>query len=722
MLSTTSKEAIKTALAMTISYGIALYMDWEKPLWAGLVVVLISLATVGQSLNKGAMRMFGTLLAGVVALIILAFFIQDRWLFMLALSAWVGFCTYMMGGQRYQYFWQMAGLVALIITVDAGADSANAFATAALRAQQTGLGVLVYSLVTIFVWPSKSQVPFETTVRAYASSQQQLYQAYLQMMKNTAKDQDTQALRGQLLQEQKKFSQLLDAAESDSLSISEFRLQWRRFQQHASELTESMEHWRESFADTQTLDLSRFLPDLSAFTRQLDQRLDDIGRMLAEQTPEQRPTQIRLEFDLDEFASLGQFDRAALAVSKASLLQLDTLSQSMFECLSEIKGFAQPVMGTEAVTHTSFNPVSQFDPDRIRVVFRVVSTLWLAYLAVIYIDGLPGGFTLVIISGALVLATAYTPQIPVSILYKPVAVGILLASILYIFVMPKLTSFFELGFLLFVVTFFIQYLFSDPRQTLIRMFGLIMFIAIAGISNEQTYSFFSIATTTLVFLMGFFFMEVTAHIPFSTQPERELMRLFRRFYRSSEYLMTADIDPSQVETRLQRWTKAFHVRELTTLPTKLDTWLPHINSEVLPDNLHKQVHRLVGNLQSLSYRLRQLLAERRHPHSQFLIDEVGDDIRSWRLDMQRAFKHLSEDMSVVHYESLRPRLDSFLRQLEAHIKDAVDKAAETQVSVEEAENFYRLLGAYRGVTEALVACVENTGDIDWAPLYEERFA
>jgi len=63
-LSIRSKESIKTALAMTIAYGIALSMDWDRPYWAGFAVAFISLATVGQSLNKGALRMLGTLVAG----------------------------------------------------------------------------------------------------------------------------------------------------------------------------------------------------------------------------------------------------------------------------------------------------------------------------------------------------------------------------------------------------------------------------------------------------------------------------------------------------------------------------------------------------------------------------------------------------------------------------------------------------------------------------------
>ena len=79
-LSRKAKESIKTALAMTIAYGIALQMDWDKPVWAGFAVAFVSLETVGQSFNKAALRMVGTLVAAVVALTFIALFAQDRWL------------------------------------------------------------------------------------------------------------------------------------------------------------------------------------------------------------------------------------------------------------------------------------------------------------------------------------------------------------------------------------------------------------------------------------------------------------------------------------------------------------------------------------------------------------------------------------------------------------------------------------------------------------------
>ena len=112
---------------MTIAYGIALSMDWDRPYWAGFAVAMISLSTIGQSFNKAALRMIGTLMGMGVALTLIALFAQDRWPFVLFLSIWIGLCTYMMAGTRHQYFWHVSAFVCAIICMDAGPDPVNAF-------------------------------------------------------------------------------------------------------------------------------------------------------------------------------------------------------------------------------------------------------------------------------------------------------------------------------------------------------------------------------------------------------------------------------------------------------------------------------------------------------------------------------------------------------------------------------------------------------------------
>src|SRR5215510_263162 len=111
-LSDRFKAATKTALAMVLAYGVALSMDWDNPYWAGFAVAFCSLSTVGESLNKGLLRLSGTLLGSLAALTLIALFPQDRWAFLACMSIFIGFCVYMMPGTSRWYFWHVAGFSA----------------------------------------------------------------------------------------------------------------------------------------------------------------------------------------------------------------------------------------------------------------------------------------------------------------------------------------------------------------------------------------------------------------------------------------------------------------------------------------------------------------------------------------------------------------------------------------------------------------------------------
>jgi len=220
MIPAKAKEPFKTALAMVIAYGIALAMDWDKPYWAGFAVAFCSLSTIGQSFNKAAMRMFGTLVAVVVALLLIGLFPQERWLFMAALSLYVGLCTYLATGPKRQYFWLISGFVCVIICMSAGPDPVNAFDIVVLRAEETGLGILAYSLVTALLWPVSNRKDFFAVTGELASGQRQFCRAGLKRGKASDPVQAL-ALKGQLIQAQTRFQQLLDAAESDTREVWE---------------------------------------------------------------------------------------------------------------------------------------------------------------------------------------------------------------------------------------------------------------------------------------------------------------------------------------------------------------------------------------------------------------------------------------------------------------------------------------------------------------------
>ena len=720
MLSRKAKESIKVALAMTIAYGISLSQDWDRPYWAGFAVAFVSLASIGQSMNKAALRMFGTLVAMVVALIFIALFAQERWAFILTLSIYAGFCCYMMSGSKHAYFWQVSCFVVLVICFDAGPDPVNAFDTATLRAQQTGLGILTYSLIAIFLWPSRSISAFNAAATELARTQNQFYQACLGLAHGQGDVAEVRRLSALGVQAKTHFDQLLNAAEIDSSDVWELRRPWRRYQQQQMKLMQTLERWRESLAEVEALHLRRLLPNLQTFGVEINGRLAQIAQMLDDHPPQRVPQSEELSFDKDALRSLSHFHRATVVVARANMQQLEQLTRSLFETVSELKGF-----GTTTITlDPPRSPAALFLPDldRLANAIRYMSILWMAWLALIYVSDLPGGVGLVSFAGSLGIAIANMPQLSVAKLVAPSAGGVLFAAILYIFVMPTLSSFIGLGLMIFAATFAITYLYSEPQQMLGRALGLAMFVVIASISNQQSYNFLSVANTAMMFPLIFLVYATTAYFPWSPRPERRFMRLLGRFFRSSEYLMsTTRWDPAHRTIRLERWKQAFHAREVATLPAKLGSWAPHLDNWALSGTPMEQVQTLMTSLQLLSYRIERLLGEREKLQAPFLVEQLLEDMRAWRIGIQASFQRLAETPAAVEQAVMRERLDRTLDELEARIKEVVDNIPDAQYSERDAESFYRLLGAYRALSTALVDYAGNATAIDWSLWQQERF-
>lgn len=730
-----TKEAIKTALAMTIAYGIALQMGWAEPMWAGFAVAFISLATAGQSLNKAALRMLGTFMAAAVALLIIALFPQERWTFMLILSLWVGFCTYMMGGSNHQYFWHVSAFACVIICVDGGIDPINAFDTAMLRTQETGLGILVYSLVAIFLWPVNAHADFVAITGELASQQQQLYRAYMDLMKlqgvgdgskdksgNDSKERDlqVQALQGKVLQTQNRFEQLLGAAATDSYEIWEMRRQWQQYRHQAIELSNVLELWRESYVDIQDLDLPAILPGLTDFSDEIDQRFTRLDQLLTGKASSFKPKAVELIADKKSLAKLSSFHKAALVVIVSRLQQVERLSLSLIETMLDIRGIQEPaVLDNDVVTGSR---EFALDLDRLTASIRVITAVWLAFLAIVYVSDLPGGMGLISMLVPMIMALANMPQMSVSKLFIPASVGLLTASLLYIFVMPQLSSFNELGLLLFIVTFIYCYLFSKPQQVLGRALGLALFASIASISNEQSYSIFAVTTPMLMFPLVFIIIAITAYIPFSPHPERAYMRLLRRFFRSSEYLVST-LHPGTEQQRgwISCWRRNFHLHELNTLPQKLMVWSKFIDTKNLSGTTPENVQKLNSNLRSLAYRLQELQVSSNSSQSELLAGELQPDIHGWRLRVLEVLNQLAVNPSFGKEDKLQAGLSSIIEHMERRIKESLDKLPEEQISSQETQNFYHLLGSYRGVSEALVEFAGSTDAINWPRWREERF-
>jgi len=172
------KEAIKTGLAFMLVYLIAMQAGWMNPYWAGFTVAMIALGTAGQSIYKGMNRLAGTIPACIAGVVILAMAPQSRWLFLLLVCTWIFVTAFMMcRSKNHTYMWQVACFMCLIITLAGPGSSENLFEHAVFRTLEAVLGIVVYTLVTVFVWPQTNAGAIRKAGSALAATQAALMRA-----------------------------------------------------------------------------------------------------------------------------------------------------------------------------------------------------------------------------------------------------------------------------------------------------------------------------------------------------------------------------------------------------------------------------------------------------------------------------------------------------------------------------------------------------------------
>jgi uncharacterized membrane protein YccC len=719
-ISTRAKEAIKTGLAMVIAYGISLGMGWDNPYWAGFAVAVISLSTAGQSLNKGAMRMLGTLVAAVAALSFIAGFAQDRWWVIGLLSVYIGCCTYMIAGNKRQYFWFCCAFVCLVICAHAAGDPTNAFEVAVLRAQQTGMGILVYTLVSVFLWPTSSKGMLEEGTRKLFATQATIYRSYRDLLNGHGTAEASRSLRMQEVQELTQRAAALNAAETDSYEVWELRHQWRRFHGLSAALMEALEKWRESFNEIMPLDRNALMPNLEAFCTEIDLRFREIERILGGTPPAYTPQAIALESSSAAMKSLTQFQKAAVSVTKAQLVRLEILSRDIFACIQDIKGFGGRSPHADARDDRAGG--LGLDPDRLQAALRTMATLWTAFLVWFYINP-PGHESLVLFATILALGSAMTHLGPITF-FKPFMVLTLMAGVLYIFVMPHLSGYAQLGLMIFCAIFAIYYLFWQPRQALAKSIGAAMFLNVIAVQNQQTYSFAGFANSVVMIALACGIAIAIWYVPPSPRPEKAFMRLLGRFCRHSEFLLSRlPLDRDEHNSLATIWRMALYRNDLSEIPNKLTVMGQRLDYRLLSGQSPEQVQKMIAGLQAIAYRIKELFDARELPQADLLMTTVIEELREWRLTAQKQLRLWAEDPALATSQAaaMRDRLAARTSILEEKMAEAVRDLEQGALNQGEIENFYRILGAFRGLSESGIVYSTAAEEIDWKAWKEERF-
>jgi uncharacterized membrane protein YccC len=727
LLSPRTKSAVRTCLAVVIAYAIALHMDWEKPYWAAWTAFSIGLATRGEGIHKGLMRLAGGLLGAVGGFVLLAFFIQDRWLFMTFLSLYAGIFTYLaLGSKQNGYFWQQAGFFATVIAFSSAFDPVNAFEVGLERAQETGAGLITYVVLSVLLWPDNSRRDLDQSAAQLAKSVRDLWADCAILLQGGPGAVEAHALTDKVRANQARFGRLLGAARTDSWEVAEVRPAWRRLEARSAELTETLARWRYGLDEHHAQSFERLVPGLPSFIEEIDRRLTGIECLMAGETPAGQPWPVSLEPDERQLKSLSHFDRAAAATQLELLQRVEILTRELFESACVTRDFQRDAAAKtpkrQALSATRpFAGGIALDRDHLDEALRAAVAVWLMFLAVVYIPGVPAGLGALGIATRLALADAAMPSFSLTRIFMPAAAALICAFPFYVIVMPQLTGFLELAAAISVVVFTICYVFHEPRQALMRTIFAYIFFSVISVTNEQSYSFMHYATTATMWLVVLSVLTITEYIPVSHQPDRAFLRLLARFMKSCAFLMQLGRTADQEISFLQRLKARFCAHEVATIPIRLATWGQSLTPDALGASKPDEVRAFVNRIWGLSYRMQALLEARAAPQSAELVRELREDVRGWRTGVEDILQGMAVDPKSADLEDLRSRLLATFAHLESRIEQVLDSVDGRNLTERECENMYRLLSAHRGVSESLVQLTRQSTTIDWDRLREARF-
>ncbi|MET0256804.1 MAG: FUSC family protein [Luteibacter sp.] len=163
---------LKTLIAFFLTGWIAMRLSLPAPSTAMLTTIIVANRQSGMVLAKSFYRAIGTLAGATAAIGIVAAFPQERDLFLLALSLWIGVCAG--GATLYRnfksYAFVLGGYTAAIVAVPVIDNPPGVFDSSWARISEVLLGLMVSGVVNDVVFPSRMRDVLRRTAREQFAS------------------------------------------------------------------------------------------------------------------------------------------------------------------------------------------------------------------------------------------------------------------------------------------------------------------------------------------------------------------------------------------------------------------------------------------------------------------------------------------------------------------------------------------------------------------------
>ncbi|MET2969367.1 FUSC family protein [Vibrio harveyi] len=719
------KFATKVALSLTLAYLIPFAMGWPQASTAATTVMLIaSTGSRRESLAKGTLRVLGTLVGAVIGLLLVGMFAQDRLLYMLSVSVVVSFIFYFRNAyQKDPTLLALTGVMVLMMSN--GGDAEGAFMYGVDRAYMTIFGVVLYTLVGTFLWPTKTEQNLRQLIEQLNQAQQALFNAILQNFeqktalqqdvvtneKATENDEAPSPTIDELLEKvfaaQNALEQRFATVSVECSDVSAYMKEWQLAVHFNKQITQELSVAAHSHFSHQQ-DRS-CINNFDQATQEIQQLFKISQEMWANEGAAYRAQELNIEYNQAALADASH-------LVKGSALTLGHLLKLMHQSLSRL---AESISCIDSVTNNvSFKQElpkqkSKFlwwDAENFKTAVKTFTTYWVAGLIWIYFNP-PGGYSFVTFSTIFMSLLSFVPVHPFMLLIL-FTFGFLFAVPSYVFILPGLELGAELGLFIFIYTFIGFYLFKGP-VTIFYMIGLF----VLGLDNNMTYHFGILMTIMTLFYMVVFMIIFAHYFPFSSRPEHLFLTLKERYFRHVGDLFASY--HQQSESSFKKLKRSLHLVTLNVSSKKLMVWGSKINHKLFdktpPEAIgafSKSCNALSNHVNILIAAEQKLLSNRlikqlRSKHTDSILPLMAGALASHQTtdELNSVFEQYSQD-----YQSFENKLEEFFSELDL-----------SDYAYSEIAGFYILLNLKRNVFEAINQCKQTYEDIDWVNLRQKRF-
>lgn len=714
-----AREAFKLALSMTLFLWLALWMNWPNTSDGALAIALINLATVGASMHKGILRVTGLGLGAAFGLVLVAAFPQERWWFLSETFLYLVFVGYFLQTSRNPYAWMMMALGALFTWVASYPHAAAAFGPAFDKFAVTASGVIIYTLVSMLLWPIRASGALEEHGRTFLSD--------LMATLAAARDPegDPRSLANKLNRQLDVIEANIGDAILDSPEVAARKRSWLCIGADLRALTDALLFWLPSLRLACSLDLERHVPQLDESLDRIHQRLEACKTLWAI-SPRAREDLVAPGPSTSRAEDLGVLtipDRARIMNLIQHLEALDEASLRLHGSISSLAATKDERPATRSAVCSDRGRAVLWDPERLaKALFPAVGFL-VAFLFWIHVPNSPGGPALPMLAGVLSMAVLMAPVNLMGLLIYMLISAVAILPI-HLWLMPALPQGGgSILVLVFVYTFGVAML--GLKSPALRFGPLLMFFTVAGIKNQQTYSFMGFVSLASLLLVAGSIVTAVHGLVHTSRPEAVLRRSVRRFFRGCSSILDTygpSAESDRQRTGLLR--KRYYDSMIQAAPAQAGLAAKSLDYDHLEGCTPEHVQALVQAMESVALRLRAL-------------EIGGQDIRDLSPRLKDSFESLSNRLRVHAANLLRIWHDSGqgkdgegeltrLRMALADLEQDIDQPEhedqeDTGESATSLARAYSMLGNIQLLLESLSSTRAALEEIDWKQMALARF-